>query len=136
MTSVAGVIPELADLPAPAKGMMAIRSWFGLNYVLSPTPLPAKAGFPERELTPSARFFAAVFGVREFLMVGMVAGASRTSREALRWSLIASAAVDAFDALAASTLAVSDARARKAGLLSASTAALSGSLAALAATRV
>jgi hypothetical protein len=116
--------------------MLAMRSWFGANYLASPTPLPAKAGFASSELTPSARFFAAVFAAREFLLVAMVLRAAAVDRAALWEALIGSAAVDAFDATSATVLALSGTRSRRGAVTSAVTAAISAGLGGLAARRV
>ena len=123
-------------LPLSALGMFALRSWAGLNYIASFSSRPAKAGFAPAELTPSARFFAAVFAAREFLMVGMVVRAAAIDRATLRDALKASAAVDAFDATAAVTLAMSGTRSRKGAVTSAVTGAMSGALSAVAAREV
>lgn len=123
-------------LPLPALGMLAMRSWFGANYLASPTPLPVKAGWAPAELSPSARFFAAVFAAREFLMVGMVLRAAAIDGRALRDALWASAAVDAFDATAATALSLTGTRSQRGAVTSAVTAAMSAAMGAAGARRV
>lgn len=123
-------------LPLPALGMLAMRTWFGVTYLASPTPLPVKAGWAPAELTPSARFFAAVFAAREFLMVGMVLRAAATDRSTLREALWAGAAVDAFDAASATALSLSGTRSHRAAVIVAVTAAVNSTLGAAGARRV
>lgn len=126
----------LERLPLSALGMFALRSWAGLNYLASFTSRPVKAGFAPAELTPAARFFASVFAAREFLMVAMVVRAAAADRATLRDALRASAAVDAFDTVASTALALSPTGSRKGAVTSAVTGALSGVLAEAAARRV
>lgn len=104
-------------LPTPAKAMLGIRSWFGVQGVLSPTPIARLSGFPEREMTTAARMFAAVFGVREFLMVALTTAAASEGEERLARLLRISAAVDGFDATAALLAAVGSRPMRLPGLL-------------------
>lgn len=121
-------------LSTAGKAMLAIRSSFGLTFAPAWTSLPAKSGLPDGQLTPAARFFSAAFGVREFLMVAMVARAATSDDDTvLRDALRASAAIDALDLGAALTLAAVSPACRKPAVMSAVGAAASGSCAALAA---
>lgn len=131
----------LLSLPKPALGMLAIRTFFGVNYTPSVTSMPRKAGWPSVQLNPTSRFFQAVFGIREFLMVAGVLDAALVGDSAgrsarLRRALAASAAVDAFDAASASVLAATRPALRRPALLSAVTASASCALAAAAAALV
>lgn len=57
-------------------------------------------------MTTAAKMFAAVFGVREFLMVGLTVAVAGESDKQLARLLQISAAVDGFDATAAMLAAV------------------------------
>lgn len=119
------VTQRLEVLPGPAKAMVGIRSWFALTYLGSVAGLPQKSGYPSAQMTTAAKFLGEVFGIRELLMVAMVLYAAKTSPRTLRAALAASAAVDGFDTAAALVMATSNAQPRKAGLISAVTAATS-----------
>lgn len=111
--------------------MLGIRSWFAITYVGSVAGLPQKSGYPDSQMTNAAKFLGEVFGARELLMVIMVLQAAKIGPRMLRRALTASAAIDAFDSVAALAMAASSPQLRKAGLMSAVTAAASGTLGAV-----
>ena len=110
----------MAVIPFAGKAMLVNRAWFGALGVASPTPLPRAAGFKPKQMTTAARLYAATFGIREWLMVGIALAAAARGQDdrSTRRLLLAYAAVDGFDTLSA-LVAARDPDMRAAGVTTA-----------------
>ena len=86
------------DLPAPLKGLAAMRLGVGVTAIAAPQALALAFGLPAAGArTPMAVMGSAFFGVRELALVGITAGATKSEPRALRRLLVVSAATDALD---------------------------------------